>query len=200
MTYAKIIDRYNIEPAPPVKVTDAGLTVNYNSEANAEQLLADGYMPVTWAAQAAAPWDVVVYAAHAGQIVQGYEDMPLEQYRAQRIAEIQAEAGRRIEALKTGFSMPEIETRDMQATGARTLQVDPAANTPESQFVRDIAATIGIPVEALCERILANVAPANTATAKIIGDQNRLEMAAHAAITHEELAAIAWPEETTEEQ
>ncbi|OCA02164.1 hypothetical protein [Akkermansia glycaniphila] len=198
-TYAKIIDKYNIEPAPPVNVTDSGLVVNYNSEANAEQLLADGYLPVTYSEQPAAPWEVAVYTAHAGQIVQTYEAVPLEDYRAQCIAEIQAEAGSRSEAAKTGFSYPEVDTREKQASGARALQADPESATPEAQFVRAIASEIGIPVEALVERILANVKKAGDAEAKIIGIQNRLEMAARAATTHEELAAIAWPE-TTEEQ
>lgn len=195
-TYAKIIDKYNIEPAPPVKVTDAGLVVNYNAESNAEQLLADGYLPVTWNKQPATPWDVVVYAAHAGQIVQGYEDMPLEDYRAQCVHEIRADAECRSAAIKSGFSSPEIETWDKQEAGARALQADPASATPEAQFVTSIASGIGIPVAALVERILANVATANAAAVKIIGTQNRLEMAAQAATTHEELAAIVWPETT----
>lgn len=198
-TYAKIIDKYNVDPAPPVNVTDAGLTVNYNSEANAEQLLADGYLPVTYSKQPAAPWEVAVYAACAGQIVQGYEDVPLDQYRTQCIHEIRADAECRSAAIKSGFSSPEIETWDKQEAGARALQADPESATPEAEFVKSIADGIGIPVEALVERILANVATANAAAAQIIGTQNRLEMAAHAATTHEELAAIVWTE-TTEEQ
>ena len=111
----------------------------------------------------------------------------LEEARTAKLAEINAGYSSVMGYIQAGYPAEEILSWERQATQARELTQNPAA---EAAFVRGLAATKKLTVEEMCARILANAASWEPVAAMLTGQRQVMEEAAHAAETVEELQAI----------
>ncbi|WP_119167120.1 hypothetical protein [Algihabitans albus] len=109
---------------------------------------------------------------------------------------IRAEGSRRLLALTPDYELAERETWHQQAREALAHAADPA--TP-CILLSAIAARRGITLVAMVQRVQMKAADFNAAAGAVLGAQHALELAAQAAQTPAELAAIdpadpaVWP-------
>ena len=126
--------------------------------------------------------------------------IPFPVLRERKATEIQTRSNSLISAIRQGYTEGETQTFEQQNIGAKSILAG-VETTSEAQFV--IALLTGrigatpTPEEktAFAERIRSNYDAAATATAQIVGTQQRLELAARGAETEEQLDAIVWPNE-----
>ena len=111
----------------------------------------------------------------------------LEEARNAKLIEINAGYSTVMEFIQAGYPLDEVLSWERQATQARELTQNPAA---EAAFVRGLAATKKIPVEEMCSRILANAASWEPIAAMLTGCRQVMEEAAFSAKTVEEIQAI----------
>ena len=111
----------------------------------------------------------------------------LEEARTAKLAEINAGYSAVVGYIQAGYPLDEVLSWERQATQARELTQNPAA---EALFVRALAITKKIPVEELCRRILANAASWEPVAAMLTGCRHVMEDAAFSAETVEEIQAI----------
>ena len=111
----------------------------------------------------------------------------LEMARTAKLAEINAGYSAVVGYIQAGYPLDEVLSWERQATQARELTQNPAA---EALFVRALAITKKIPVEELCRRILANAASWEPVAAMLTGCRHVMEDAAFSAETVEEIQAI----------
>ena len=111
----------------------------------------------------------------------------LEEARTAKLAEINAGYSSVMGYIQAGYPPEEVLSWERQATQARELTQNPAA---EAAFVRGLAATKKLTVEEMCSRILANVASWEPIAAMLTGCRQVMEEAAFSAETVEEIQAI----------
>lgn len=187
--HVKKIDKYTVEAAP----RNLGNIANYNSPANEEQLLADGWRRLVetpcpgWGYRA-------TYAIRGDEVRQGWELLPLDDLKTEKAAELAAAAERETREAEHGFISPELATRDMQAVGAAALAENPDADTPDAACVKAIAAYRGTSLDDARARINGHMAIVGPLAGKIVGVYNGLLDRLTAAATPEDVAAIQWPD------
>lgn len=126
--------------------------------------------------------------------------LPFPIKKARKIAWIQAESNRRIAAVRQGYTDGEIQSFEQQHIGALYI-LSGDETTTEAQFVLALLegrlghAPTAEAKTAFATLICNNYNTAATASAAIVGTQQRLELQARAAETEADLDAIAWPEE-----
>lgn len=129
--------------------------------------------------------------------------IPFETLQTEKIAYIQNESNKAINALTTGYTVGERESFAQQKKGAEDILA--ARSSVEATYVTLLADTrvangdviLGAyegaeRYAAFAQRILANAQEAEQATLAIIGKQQGLEVRARLATTKEELDAIVW--------
>ena len=121
------------------------------------------------------------------EIAQWLKDMALPQARAAKLAEINAGYASVIGYIQAGYPPDEVLSWPVQADQARALATSPEA---EALFVRSLAATKGLSVDEMRDRILANAASWEPVAAMLTGQRQLMEEAALAATTVEAVQAI----------
>ena len=129
--------------------------------------------------------------------------IPFETLQAEKIAYIQNESNKAINALTAGYTVGERESFAQQKKGAEDILA--ARSSVEATYVTllaDARVANGDVIlgayegaeryAAFATRILANAQEAEQATLAIIGKQQGLEVRARLATTKEELDAIIW--------
>lgn len=111
----------------------------------------------------------------------------LEEARTAKLAEINAGYSAVMGFIQAGYPPEEVLSWERQATQARELQQNPAA---EAAFVRGLAAAKNLTVEELCARILANAASWEPVAAMLTGQRQVMEEVAYLAETVEGVQAI----------
>ena len=111
----------------------------------------------------------------------------LEMARHNKLEEINAGYCKVMDYVQAGYPLDEVLSWERQATQARELTQNPAA---DALFVRALAATKKISVEEMCSRILANAASWQPIAAMLTGCRQVMEEAAFSAETVEEIQAI----------
>lgn len=130
-------------------------------------------------------------------------ELPFEERRLRKKMEINSLSDQFIYSLKVGYTMAEVDSWPKQEAGARALMDDPNAQTDDANFVRKMAEARDVPVLQLVQRILNNVAVADSLISKALGYMQKLtDMAdavdAESPTAIEELEAIQWPENPME--
>jgi hypothetical protein len=129
--------------------------------------------------------------------------IPFDTLQTEKIAYIQNESNKAINALTAGYTVGERESFAQQKKGAEDILA--ARSSVEATYVTLLADTrvangdsiLGAlegaeRYAAFAQRILANAQEAEQATLAIIGKQQGLEVRARLATTKEELDAIVW--------
>ena len=111
----------------------------------------------------------------------------LEEARTAKLAEINAGYSAVMGYIQSGYPAEEVLSWERQATQARELTQNPAA---EAIFVRSLAAAKSLDVEEMCARILANAASWEPVAAMLTGMRQVMEEAAYMAENLEEVQAI----------
>ena len=111
----------------------------------------------------------------------------LEEVRTAKLAEINAGYSAVMGFIQAGYPLDEVLSWERQATQARELTQNPAA---EAAFVRGLAATKNLSVEEMCSRILANAASWEPIAAMLTGCRQVMEEAAFSAESVEAIQAI----------
>lgn len=126
--------------------------------------------------------------------------IPLVELKNKRCAEIRAQSDRRIDLVRAGYSQGEINTFAQQYSGAR--YITQAGGTAEDSLlvISLLSNRLGrIPTQReitdFAGLIISNYEQAGDITVRIIGTQQRLEIAIRDASTREEVEAVGWPEE-----
>ena len=111
----------------------------------------------------------------------------LEEARNTKLIEINAGYSTVMGFIQAGYPQEEVLSWERQATQARELTQNPAA---EAAFVRGLAATKSLAVEEMCARILANAASWEPVAAMLTGQRQVMEEIAYMAETVEGVQAI----------
>ena len=111
----------------------------------------------------------------------------LEEARNAKLIEINTGYSTVMGFIQAGYPQEEVLSWERQATQARELTQNPAA---EAAFVRGLAAAKNLPVEEMCRRILANAASWEPIAAMLTGCRQVMEDAAFSAESVEEILAI----------
>lgn len=111
----------------------------------------------------------------------------LEEARTAKLAEINAGYSTVMGFIQAGYPLDEVLSWERQATQARELVQNPAA---EAAFVRGLAAAKNITVEEMTARILRNAASWEPIAAMLTGCRQVMEEAAFSAESVEEILAI----------
>ena len=109
-------------------------------------------------------------------------DAVLAQMKKEKLAQVLAASDAAMAALSASYSEHEKLSWPKQEAEAKALQADPEASAP---LLRGIAATRGIALEALMAKVLANVKAYESASAFILGTQQKYEDEIAAATTIE---------------
>ena len=115
------------------------------------------------------------------------DDAALALVKKEQIAQVLAASDAAMAALSSRYSEHEKLSWPKQEQEAKALQADPEAPAP---LLRGVAATRGIALEELQVKVLANVGASETATAFILGTQQRYEDEIAAATTIEEVQRV----------
>lgn len=115
------------------------------------------------------------------------DDAALAQVKKEQISQVLAASDAAMAALSSRYSEHEKLSWSKQEQEAKALQADPEAPAP---LLRGVAATRGIALEALQAKVLANVGASETATAFILGTQQKYEDEIAAAATIEEVQLV----------
>ena len=151
--------------------------------------------------------EINAYAeAHPDEVTLEYPPEPYEPTFAELVKSKRREiwgAGDAILAqVKANFTGAEIESWSKQEEGAKDIQAG-KTDTEAALFVAAIAQGRGIETSTLVTKILGNVVSYGALSAAVIGEQQRLDdliKAAEAAQDAEDLAAIVWTLDPSEEQ
>lgn len=108
------------------------------------------------------------------------EGPTLEEARAAKLAEINTKYSTVMAYIQAGYPPEEILSWERQSTQAQALQQNPEA---AAAFVRGLAATKGVEVEEMAQRILANAASWEPIAALLTGQRQAMEECAWAAQT-----------------
>lgn len=122
-------------------------------------------------------------------------EVPFDIQKSRKGDWIRSVSDSKTKALEAGCSQGEVSTWQRQEAGARSLKADPEATDPDAVFVKNLATTRGITLDAQVEKILAKVDFAVAYGAYVIGMQQHLEDQLKATTTIEELDAVVWPED-----
>ena len=114
-------------------------------------------------------------------------DPPLEEVKAAKLAEINAECQRMLESLTPTYPERELTTFDKQESEARAYAADATASTP---LLSALAAGRGISLADLVKRVLAKADAFAVASGSIIGQRQALEDRLDACMTLEEVQGI----------
>lgn len=114
-------------------------------------------------------------------------DPPLEEVKAAKLAEINAECQRMLESLTPTYPERELTTFDKQESEARAYAADATASTP---FLSALAAARGIELADLVQRVIAKADAFTVASGYIIGQRQALEDRLDAAQTVEDVQAV----------
>lgn len=116
--------------------------------------------------------------------------IPLEILKERKIAQIRYEADAVLNGIKSNFSEAEFQSWSKQESGAKDLQSNPESQSPDAQFVRNIAYGRGISIENLVGKILSNINPYAESLSRILGEQQRREDLVNAATNPKQLSSI----------
>lgn len=111
----------------------------------------------------------------------------LEEAKAAKLAEINAECQHMLESLTLTYPERELTTFDKQESEARAYLADPTASTP---FLSALAAARGIKLADLVQRVIAKADAFTSASCYIIGQRQALEDRLDAAQTVDDVRAV----------
>lgn len=111
----------------------------------------------------------------------------LDEAKAAKLAEINAECQRMLESLTLTYPERELTTFDKQESEARAYAADATASTP---FLSALAAARGIELADLVQRVIAKADAFTSASGYIIGQRQALEDRLDAAQTVEDVRDI----------
>lgn len=114
-------------------------------------------------------------------------DPPLEEVKAAKLAEINAECQRMLESLTPTYPERELTTFDKQEAEARAYAADPTASTP---LLSALAQARGVPLDELARRVLVKADAFAVASGSIIGQRQALEDRLDACTTVEDVQGI----------
>ena len=114
-------------------------------------------------------------------------DPPLEEVKAAKLAEINAECQRMLESLTPTYPERELTTFDKQESEARAYAADATASTP---LLSALAAGRGIELADLVQRVIAKADAFTIASGFIIGQRQALENRLDAAQTVDDVQAV----------
>lgn len=140
-------------------------------------MTANGPIPFTEAEEAA--WDAKE---------QAWADDALERERGKKLVAVLAESDRVMTKLTAHYSQHEKLSWPKQEEQAKALAVDPEA---PAAYLRGLAAARGIDVLTLRDKIIANVAAYETASAAILGWQQAREDELKATTTVEQVRSVS---------
>ena len=115
-------------------------------------------------------------------------DPPLEEVKAAKLAEINAECQRMLESLTPTYPERELTTFDKQESEARAYAADATASTP---LLSALAAGRGIELADLVQRVIAKADAFTIASGFIIGQRQAFEDRLDAAETLEDVRSIS---------
>lgn len=127
-------------------------------------------------------------------------ELPFDVAKTRKIAEIQAQSNSLVAAIRSGYTEGEVESFEQQYSGATAILAGDETTTAAQFVISLLTGRLGhTPTsdekQAFATLITNNYTAAANATAQILGTQQRLELAARACTSAEELASIVWPEE-----
>lgn len=122
-------------------------------------------------------------------VLQDPPPLTLDEVKAAKLAEINAECDAEIGAIKATYPDTEVMSWDKQEMEARALLADAAAVTP---LIDAIASARGLDRVELANRIIANADQFAVASGASIGKRQKLEDQINAAATVEQVAEIVW--------
>lgn len=111
----------------------------------------------------------------------------LEEAKADKLAEINAECQRMLESLTPTYPERELTTFDKQEAEARAYAADPTASTP---LLSALAQARGVPLDELARRVLVKADAFAVASGSIIGQRQALEDRLDACTTVEDVQGI----------
>lgn len=117
------------------------------------------------------------------------EAAQLDQAKAERLALIAAECDKVLVTVKTSYPQGEVESWPQQVKEAESIASDPNASAP---LLSVIASGRGLTVVDLATRVKAKADAFAQISGTIIGKRQVLEDAITAAVTPEEVYAVAW--------
>ena len=115
--------------------------------------------------------------------------LTLDEVKAAKLAEINAECDAEIGAIKATYPDTEVMSWDKQEQEARALLANATATTP---LIDSIASARGLGRVELANRIIANADQFAVASGTSIGKRQKLEDQINAATTVEQVAEIVW--------
>ena len=118
-------------------------------------------------------------------------DAPFELKKEAKRKAIWAAGDNELYALKANYTQAEIESWSKQEQGAKDYAAG-NTTTDAAVFVATIADTRGIETQTLVEKILTNVTGYGIISAKVIGQQQKLDKLIDMCATEASLASIVW--------
>lgn len=115
--------------------------------------------------------------------------LTLDEVKAAKLAEINAEFDAEIGAIKATYPDTEVMSWDKQEQEARALLANATADTP---LIDSIASARGLDRVELANRIIANADQFATASGASLGKRQKLKDEINAAATVEQVAEIVW--------
>lgn len=136
--------------------------------------------------------DYATYLAwrDAGNVPLPADGASIEDLKAAKLGEINAECDRRIAAIRLAYPETEVLSWHRQEREARSLKADPSALTP---LIDGIAAQRGQTRGQLADLVIAKADRFASLTAPIIGTRHMLVKQIEAATAPEQVGEIAWP-------
>ena len=117
----------------------------------------------------------------------GPDLMALDEFKAAKLAEINAACNAALAVLTASYPSSELLTFDKQEAEARALLVDPKVSTP---FLTPLAAARGMATEELARKVIAKADAFTTASGYVIGLRQKDEDRIKAAQSVDDVAAI----------